>query len=104
MIDFRERQKEREREGERDTDLLVHWLILMCVLTKDGTGNFGVPGQCSNQLSYLARDSVVCLKQNVTGSGLHSNIYSGKKKMRKRPHWKWKVILKPLCTNVSKER
>lgn len=35
--------------------LLIHWVILLCALSRDQTGNLGVSGQCCNQLSYLAR-------------------------------------------------
>ena len=52
---------ERERKEERETSiccsiyLRIHWLILVCALTRDQTHNLGVSGWCSNQLSYLAR-------------------------------------------------
>ena len=47
-------------ERERETliccypYLCIHWLILVCALTRDQTCNLGILGQCSNQLSYLA--------------------------------------------------
>ena len=34
------------------TYLFTHWLIPVCSLTRDWTGNLGVSGWCSNQLSY----------------------------------------------------
>ena len=37
------------------TYLCMHWLLLICALTRDQTCNFGTSGWCSNQLSYLAR-------------------------------------------------
>ena len=43
------------RGGEREKHRCIHWLILICSLTRDGTWNLGILGQCSNQLSYLAR-------------------------------------------------
>ena len=46
-------------EGERESEtsiccstyLFIHWLILVCALTRDWTCNLGVIGQHSNQLS-----------------------------------------------------
>ena len=53
------RKREREREEETviccSTYLCIHWLILVCVLTRDQTCNLGVLGCCSNQVSYTAR-------------------------------------------------
>ena len=37
------------------TYLCIHWLLLVCALTRDQTHNLGVLGQCSNQLSCLTR-------------------------------------------------
>ena len=34
------------------------WLILVYALIGDGTYNAGIVGQCSNQLSHLARASI----------------------------------------------
>ena len=53
----------REREGgEREKSSIccsvywcIYWLIIVCALTGDWTHNFGILGQCSNQLSYPAR-------------------------------------------------
>ena len=47
------REKERQRETEREretliycsTYLCIHWLLLACALTRDGTCNPGVSGQ-----------------------------------------------------------
>ena len=43
---------EEEREIERSicysTYLCIHWLILACALTGEGTHNFALLGQCSN--------------------------------------------------------
>ena len=47
----------RQRERERiccSTYLCIHWLFLVCALSRDGTLHFGVSGWRSNQLSYLA--------------------------------------------------
>ena len=40
------------------TYLCMHWLILICALTGDQTHHLGILGQCSHQLSYLARARV----------------------------------------------
>ena len=40
------------------TYLCIHWLILVCALTRDQTHNLGVLGRCSNQLSHPVRASV----------------------------------------------
>ena len=46
--------------------LCVHWLILVCALTRDQTHNLGELGKCSNQLSYLARaKAALLLQKNV---------------------------------------
>ena len=42
------------------TYLCIHWLILVCALTRDQTHNLGVSVQCYNQLSYSAR-TYTCL-------------------------------------------
>ena len=70
LLIFRERkegkEEGREREIERHVNLLftyscIHWLILICALTGDRTHNLCVSGQCSDQLSYLARaNSELC--------------------------------------------
>ena len=52
------REKEKETLICCSTYLLIHWLILVCVLTGDETRNLGPLGQCSDQLSYLARARV----------------------------------------------
>ena len=54
-----ERERGRQRR-ERKTSicsiyLCIHWLILVCALTRDQTCDLGVLGRCSNQLSYPAR-------------------------------------------------
>ena len=50
---------ERERWRETliccSTHLYIHWLILVYFLSGDQACNFGVLGQCSIQLNYLAR-------------------------------------------------
>ena len=52
------------RERERQTliccftHLYIHWLILVCALTWEGTHNLGVSGWHSNQMRYLARASM----------------------------------------------
>lgn len=49
-------------QGERHVNLLfhlrylcIHWLLLVCALTRDGTHDPGVSGRCPNQVSCLAR-------------------------------------------------
>ena len=48
-------------EGERETSICCStysctlWLTPVCTLPRDRTRNLGILGQCSNQLSYLAR-------------------------------------------------
>ena len=51
---------ERERETSIccSTYLCIHWLILVCTLTRDRTHNLDAWGQCSNQLSYMARAAI----------------------------------------------
>ena len=55
---FRERE---EGEREKETSICcssyfcIHWLILLCALTRDQTHNLGVLGRRSNQMSYPAR-------------------------------------------------
>ena len=57
------------------TYLCIHWLILVCVLTRDQTHNLGTLGRCSNHLSYPARAvnylklyfSVIALKEFSVG-------------------------------------
>ena len=48
-------EREKETSVCYSTYLCVHWLFGVCVLTRDWTCNFGISGQCSNQLSYPAR-------------------------------------------------
>ncbi|KAF6114751.1 hypothetical protein HJG60_010685 [Phyllostomus discolor] len=56
LIDFRERKgRGREKEICCSTYLCVHWLTLVCAVTRDRTHNLGIWERCSNQLSYLAR-------------------------------------------------
>ena len=43
----------------------IHWLILLCALTRNWTSNLGVSGQCSNQLSYWARALLVTYLQLI---------------------------------------
>ena len=55
-----ERQKDlffRERETLTccSTDGCIHWLHLVCALTRGGTRNLSTSGWCSNQLSYPTR-------------------------------------------------
>ena len=53
-----EREKERERKKHLfccSTYVYIHWLLLVCALTRDGTCSLGVSGQCSNHLSFLTR-------------------------------------------------
>ena len=45
--------------------LCIHWLLLVCGLTGDQTYNLGTPGQCSNQLSYLARTKITEAKMTL---------------------------------------
>ena len=49
----------RGREGEIEIHcsiyLCIHWLLLVCALTRDQTCNLGISQRPSNQLSYLAR-------------------------------------------------
>ena len=57
----RRREKKGQGERERETSiccsayLCIHWLLLVCALTGDGTHNLGVLGGHFNQLSYLSR-------------------------------------------------
>ena len=46
--------RERETMICCSTSVCIHWLILICALTRDGTCNFGVLGRCYNQLRYPA--------------------------------------------------
>ena len=64
FIDFeretpREREREREREKERliccSTSLCIHWLLLVCALTRNRTSNLDLSGWRSNQMSYPDR-------------------------------------------------
>ena len=59
FVDFRDREEGEEKEGETliccSTYSCIHWLLLVCSLTRDQTYNLGISGQYSNQLSYLAR-------------------------------------------------
>ena len=57
----RERQREKEALTCCSIYLCIHQLILVCALTWDQTGNLDVSGQCSNQLSYLARTKMLFL-------------------------------------------
>ena len=53
---------EKEKEKRRfccSTHLCIHWSVLVCALTRDWTLNLGILGQCSNQLSYLVRASII---------------------------------------------
>ena len=60
---FRERRGVGREGGEKERETLmcysiplcIHWVILVCALTGDWTRNLGLLGQCSNQLSRLAR-------------------------------------------------
>ena len=63
FFNFRgERGRKRGRKRERETllccytfYLCIHWLILVCALTRDQNRNHGMLGWCSNQLSWPAR-------------------------------------------------
>ena len=89
----RGRKRERGRDRERDiktsicssTYLCLHWLILVCALTKYQTHNFGVSGQCSNQLSYPAR--------NLTGA-FHLKIVFSEYEMVLWPHFLFYIVHK----------
>ena len=56
-----------ERETQREiltccsTYLYIHWLLLVCALTRDWTHNLGILGWCYNQLSYLARAIIIII-------------------------------------------
>ena len=68
FIDKRDKEGGRERERTREmsiccsTYLCIHWLISVCALTWDQIHKLGGWGQCCNQLSYLARASLVLEK------------------------------------------
>ena len=47
--------KERETLICCFTYLSIHWLILVCALTRDCAHSLGTEGRRSNQLSHLAR-------------------------------------------------
>ena len=60
-----EKGKGREGEREKERTLIycstyscIHWLLLVCALTRDQTFNLGISEQCSNQLCYLASATV----------------------------------------------
>ena len=66
------------REGEEGggetsiccfTYLHIHWLLLVCVLSRDWTHNPGILGQCSNPLSHLPRGNSSFLSRNNTLCG-----------------------------------
>ena len=55
-----ERDREEEVGREKETPVCfpyscIHWLILVCSLTRDWTHNLGLPGRLCNHLSYQAR-------------------------------------------------
>ena len=51
LIDFRV-TREREKEGKSSlccsTYLCIHWLLLICALTRDQTHNLGLGGRCTS--------------------------------------------------------
>ena len=58
LINFREREeggRERDTLIYYSTYLCIHWLLLVCALTRDWIRNLGLLGWCFNQLSYLYR-------------------------------------------------
>ena len=65
FIDLREKEREEERERERDkqtliccsTYLCIHWLILVCAMTRGGICHFGISGwtELSSQ-SHIGQD------------------------------------------------
>ena len=65
----------RDREREKKTSLFhflcIHWLLLVCALTRDWTHNPGVLGQCSNQLNYLASVHLRMIWVKLRTSGCH---------------------------------
>ena len=73
LLIFRERGGgEREEEGrEKETSvcfriyLCIHWLILVCVLTRDRTLNLVVWGWYFNPLIYLAKTTIFLHPPNV---------------------------------------
>ena len=78
-----ERGGERQRETDRQTDRqketsiccftywCMHWLIIVCALTRGWTHNLSISGWSSNQLSYPARTwSLLSLCAEATRSGV----------------------------------
>ena len=72
-IDFREEGGVREKRTLIccSTYLCIHWLIPICALTRDQTHNLGVLGQCSNQLSYLARAECIHVRVKCVAAFLN---------------------------------
>ena len=52
------------------TYLCIHWLFLVCVLTRDRTRNLGLAGWHSTQLSYPARATIRLFKNSLQFSCL----------------------------------
>ena len=71
-IDFREEEEGGERKTLIccSTYLCIHWLFLVCALTRDRIHSPGVSGWCSNQLSYPARARLLLLNCSQFGRDL----------------------------------
>ena len=72
---------EREEGREKRTSVCnsnswhIHWLLLICTLTGDWTCNLGVLGQYSNQLSSLARTTVLLESVGPIGKDQKSTVF-----------------------------
>ena len=76
-------EKETETSVSCSTYLCIHWLILLCVRTRDWTYNLGITGRHFNQPCYLAR-----------ASGFFSDVTPRRKSL----HWPfqfWLVAVPP---------
>ena len=61
----RRRKRERVSLSCRSTYWCIHWLLLVCALTRDRTCNLGVLGRHSKQLGYLTSTNLLILDQNT---------------------------------------
>lgn len=76
LILQRESKGERKRETSicYSTYICIHWLIIICALSRRQTCNLGVSRQCSKQLNYLARATHCDILTNVICLGLNINL------------------------------
>ena len=66
--------KEREREICCSTVLCIHWLFLVCALTRDWMCNFGLSGWCSNHPTELSIQGWIKFLSNPFSKGLIRTI------------------------------